>query len=300
MANALRLAALALLIIALSRPQWGSEAQRIPQEGLQVMIALDVSQSMLADDLKPNRLERARLEIMDLLARLDGDEVGLVLFSGASFIQVPLTADYHSLLSYVEGARPATISRPGTVIGEAIRTAMRGFDPRLPSQKVLIVLSDGEDSESDYLSAAREAANDNVLVYTIGFGTPEGAPVPETTANGEVLGVKRDPQGQQIISRLDEATLQAVAEAAGGSYYRASAGGGELDALLATIASLQTAESERRSERRAVERFQLFLFPALVAMIAAELIPEQRGSAVEVTNLWQRLRRRRFSGDVAQ
>ncbi len=167
-------------MIALARPQWGSEVREIEQEGLQVIVALDVSQSMLAEDVKPTRLDRAKLEIRDLTERLDGDEIGLVLFSGASFVQVPLTSDYLTALNYLDSADPSVISRPGTVIGEAIRTAMSGFDDELNNQKVLIVMTDGEDRETDPLAVAQEAADAGVLIYTIGFGTPEGQPVPET------------------------------------------------------------------------------------------------------------------------
>jgi Ca-activated chloride channel family protein len=137
----LRLLALTFLIIALARPQWGSEVREIDQEGLQVMVALDVSQSMLAEDVKPSRLDRAKLEITDLTERLDGDEIGLTLFSGASFVQVPLTTDYATALNYLDSASPGVISRPGTVIGEAINTATAAFDESLESQKVLIVMT---------------------------------------------------------------------------------------------------------------------------------------------------------------
>jgi Ca-activated chloride channel family protein len=210
--NALLLVALALFIFALARPQWGSEVREVKQEGLQVMVALDVSQSMLAQDIKPNRLERAKLEIADLMARLDGDEVGLVLFSGASFIQVPLTSDYFTALSYLDSANPGVISRPGTVIGDAIRTAALGFDPSLSSQKVLIVMTDGEDHETDPIAAAQEVADEGVLIYTIGFGTPEGEPIPVFDENNAIVDYKRDQAGEVVLSQLDESTLQAVAK----------------------------------------------------------------------------------------
>ena len=122
------LAAIVLLLVAMARPQWGAETQEIERKGVQVMVALDVSNSMLAEDVKPNRLERAKLEIADLMRRLGGDELGLVLFSGASFIQFPLTSDYATAQSFLDDARPTTISKPGTDIGDAVRTALRGFD----------------------------------------------------------------------------------------------------------------------------------------------------------------------------
>lgn len=272
----LRLAALTLFIFALARPQWGREVREIEQQGLQVMVALDVSQSMLADDIKPTRLDRAKLEIADLMERLDGDEVGLVLFSGASFVQVPLTSDYQTALNYMEGAGPSSISRPGTVIGDAIRTAKMGFDPELASQKVLIVMTDGEDRETDPIVAAQEAAGEDILIYTIGFGTPAGSPVPEVNQFGDVTGYKVDQSGEVVLSSLDETTLMTLAQTGNGKYYRATAGGDELDALLAEIDGLQEAQLQTRFETRYIERFQIFLALAVVAMIAGELIPDRR------------------------
>ncbi|MFN2140656.1 MAG: vWA domain-containing protein [Candidatus Promineifilaceae bacterium] len=271
----LRMLALTLLVIALARPQWGSEVREIEQEGLQVMIALDVSQSMLAEDIKPTRLDRAKLEIADLTERLDGDEIGLTLFSGASFVQVPLTSDYLTALNYLDSAGPDVISRPGTVIGEAIRTATNAFDDALDNQKVLIVMTDGEDRETDPLAAAQEAADAGVLIYTIGFGTPEGEPVPVTNEYGEVIDYKRDQNGEVVLSKLDEGTLQAIAQTGSGKYYRATADGRELDNLLGEIDNLQRAQLQSRFETTYIERFQIFLALALGALILAEFIPDR-------------------------
>jgi Ca-activated chloride channel family protein len=273
--NALQLIALAFFILALARPQWGSEVREIDQEGLQVMVALDVSQSMLAQDIKPTRLDRAKLEIADLMKKLNGDEVGLVLFSGASFIQVPLTSDYYSALSYLDSARPEVISRPGTVIGEAIRTAALGFDPNLSSQKVLIVMTDGEDHETDPLAAAQAIADEDVLIYTIGFGTAEGDPIPVLDENGSVIDYKRDQNGEVVLSMLDESTLQSIAQTGNGMYYRASADGSELQSLLSEIGNLQKDQLQSRFETTQIERFQIFLGIALALFVASELIPDR-------------------------
>lgn len=277
----LRLLALTFLVIALARPQWGSEVREIEQEGLQVMVALDVSQSMLAEDIKPTRLDRAKLEITDLTERLDGDEIGLTLFSGASFVQVPLTSDYLTALNYLDSAGPQVISRPGTVIGEAIRTATAAFDEQLDNQKILIVMTDGEDHETDPLTAAQEAADAGVLIYTIGFGTAEGEPVPVTNEFGEVIDFKRDQNGDVILSKLDEGTLQAIAQTGNGKYYRATADGRELDSLLGEIDDLQRAQLQSRFETTYIERFQLFLALALATLILAEFIPDRKAGREE-------------------
>jgi len=272
---ALGLFALAMLILAVARPQWGGETQQIDQKGLQMMVALDVSQSMLAQDIKPTRLDRAKLEVRDLARQLNGDEIGIVPFSGAAFVQVPLTSDYATALTYLQNADPSLISRAGTVIGDAIRTATAAFDPRLTSQKVLVVMTDGEDVESDPLAAAREAADNGVMIYTIGFGTPEGEAVPETDRSGRVLGAKQDAQGNPVISRMDEPTLQKIAETGGCKYYRATADGGELASLLAEIGGLQKAQLQSRQAVRLIERYQIFLALAFAALVLAELIPDR-------------------------
>jgi Ca-activated chloride channel family protein len=272
---ALTLFALAMLLVAIARPQWGSEVQAVDQEGLQVMVALDVSQSMLAQDIQPSRLDRAKLEIRDLTAQLEGDEIGIVPFSGAAFVQVPLTSDYTTALNYLQDAGPSLISRPGTVIGDAIRTAAAAFDPKLASQKVLVVMTDGEDVESDPLAAAREAAEQGVLIYTIGFGTPDGELVPETDSSGRVVGYKQDAQGNPVISRMDEATLRAIAEASGGQYYQATADGSELASLLAQIDGLQKAQLQSRQAVQMIERYQIFLALAFMALVLAQLIPDR-------------------------
>jgi Ca-activated chloride channel family protein len=269
------LIAFAFLVIALARPQWGAEVREVEQEGLQVMVALDVSESMLAEDLKPNRLEQAKLEINDLMNRLNGDEIGLVLFSGASFIQFPLTTDYGTARNYLDSVGPNSISRPGTAIGDAIRTAMTGFDPNLDSQKVLVIITDGEDHETDPIGAAQAAADEGIIIYTIGFGTPEGAPVPETDEWGNVVGAKQDAQGNTVISRLESGTLEEIAGIGHGRYFQASADGSELDALLAEIDTLQRTQLANRAETKMIERYQGFLFLAILALVLAELIPDR-------------------------
>ena len=294
--NVLMLISLGLFIIALARPQWGSEVREINQEGLQVMVALDVSQSMLAQDIKPTRLDRAKLEIADLMKQLDGDEVGLVLFSGASFIQVPLTSDYYTALTYLDSAHPSVISRPGTVIGDAIRTAMFGYDPNLSSQKVLIIMTDGEDHETNPIAAAQEIADEGVLIYTIGFGTPDGEPIPIMDENGSVIDYKKDASGEVVLSKLDEATLQSIAQTGNGAYYRASADGSELQNLLAEIDHLQKDQLQSRIETRYIERYQVFLALVLLLLVISELIPDRL-----VPSPLSRIRRKRGvqSSDIA-
>lgn len=265
-----------LALFALAHPQWGEEVQVVEQEGIQVMVALDVSESMLAEDLTPTRLDRAKLEISELMDKLNGDEIGLVLFSGAAFIQFPLTSDYDTARAFLQNARPGLISRPGTVIGQAIRTAMSGFDDNLSNQKVIVIMTDGEDHETDPIAAAQEAAEAGTLIYTIGFGSLEGEPIPQYDPAGNRAGFKQDANGNIVLSRLEEVELQRIAAAGGGRYYRSTADGSEIDAMAEQLDALQTAQLESRFETQKTERFQSFLLVALVALLVHELIPARK------------------------
>jgi len=198
-----------------------------------------------------------------------------VLFSGASFIQFPLTSDYATALTFLDNARPEVISRPGTAIGDAIRTAIGGFDVNRSSQKVIVLITDGEDHEGDALAMAQMAADQGVMIYTIGFGSPDGEPIPEYNRVGEVIGYKKDQSGEVVLSKLDEATLQEIAATGGGQYFRAAADGSELAALIGELGLLQRDELATHLEVRGIERFQIFLLAALVLMIVIEMIPDR-------------------------
>ena len=267
--------ALAMMLLALARPQWGTESQEVEQQGIEVMVALDVSNSMLAQDIKPDRLTRAKLEISELMDRLGGDEIGLVLFSGASFIQFPLTNDYATARSFLDNARPSVISKQGTNIGDAIRTALTGFDFDRSSQKVIVLITDGEDHSSDTLAMAQHAADQGVLLYTIGFGSSTGEPIPEYDAQGQVVGYKTDQQGEVVLSKLDEATLQQLADIGQGRYFHAANDGSELPALVTELNTLQKGDLSIQTERWNIERFQIFLAVGLITLLAAELIPDR-------------------------
>jgi Ca-activated chloride channel family protein len=270
--------AFASLLIALTRPQWGNQVQVVEQAGVQVMVVLDVSTSMLAEDLKPNRLTRAKLEISDLMAKLNGNEIGLALFSGASFIQFPLTSDYDTARAFLDNAWPGVISRPGTAIGDAIDTAMGGFDPQRNSQKVIVIMTDGEDHEADPVAVAQQAAENGAIIYAIGFGSGQGEPIPEFEPGGQRTGYKRDENGEVVLSRLDEVTLQQIALATSGRYLRAAADGSELDELVSELEDLQSEQLESRFETLRIERFQWFLLVGFLALLVAQFIPDRKGT----------------------
>lgn len=291
---ALWVAGLALLLIALARPQWGETKTNAPQQGVQVMVALDVSKSMLAEDVKPNRLARAKMEISDLMNHLKGDEIGLVPFSGSSFILFPLTSDYNTARSFLETARPGIISRGGTAIGDAIRTALTGFDPKRNSQKVIVVVTDGEDTESNALQAAQDAAKQGAMIYTIGFGSESGEFIPEYDENGNQIGVKQDKNGKPVKSALNQDALREIAAATGGRYFPATANGSELDALSAELDRLQKGDIISRETVEKHEQFQWFLAPALLLFLVGEMIPERKtrgGKPNAFAALWNNVTR---------
>jgi Ca-activated chloride channel family protein len=272
---ALWFAALIALIVALARPLWGTQVTVKVQEGVEVMIALDVSSSMLAEDIKPNRLARAKLTVEELMNRLGGNHVGLVIFSGAAFVQFPLTADFDTARLFLNAAGPGSISRPGTALAEAIRVALSGFPEQRATSRVILLLTDGEGHEGEPLVAAQDAAEQGVVIHAIGFGSPDGEPIPVRDPGGAVVGYKENAQGKTVLSRLDEITLQQIAGEAGGLYFRASAGGEEIDSIVEAIAALETGEQEGQFEVQGVERFEWFAGAALLALIADTLISDR-------------------------
>jgi len=278
----LRFVGAALVIIALARPQWGSYIEIVEQRGVQVMVVLDVSHSMLSQDVKPTRLDRAKLEISDLISRLRGDTVGIVLFSGASFIQFPLTSDYATARTYLNNANPKAILRPGTVIGEAIDTAMAGFNDQRVSQKVIVIMTDGENHEDDPIEAARQAGEHGAVIYTVGLGSPDGWPVEVYDEEGEVIGYHQDAEGRPILSRLDEGALERIAEAGRGRYFRAD-DPGALTGLHDEIESFQDEAFQSEFSETRVERYQVFLLAAALSLFLSEVLTDR---------LWLRSRRR--------
>ncbi len=279
MVRALTILALGLAILALARPQWGESVQTVEREGVQIIIALDISRSMLAEDIKPSRLVRAKLEIADLLQRLQGDEVGLVLFSGTAFLQFPLTFDYLSARNFIENANTEMITRQGTNIARAIEIASGGFNEELISQKVILIFTDGENQDGDAIRAARDAAKDGILIYTVGIGSADGEPIPLYTSKGRLTGYVQDREGNMVFSRLDEDTLISVAEAGGGGFIRLSGSSNAANQFIEELAALEKASVGSEVEVTKIERFQIFAFASVLLLIAGELIPDRRRTA---------------------
>ncbi len=264
-----------LMVLALAGPRWGSHFQEVRQKGVDVMIAVDVSPSMLVEDVKPNRLERARREIIDFLKIIQGDRVGLVAFSGAAFIQCPLTLDYAALEMFLNALQPDLIPVPGTDLGEAIKIALSSFDFKAETDKVILLITDGEDNEGQGFIAAREAKEKGIKIFVFGMGETSGGPVP--AGEGKV-GFKKDKYGKLILSKLEEDDLKKIASITGGAYVRSVAGDLDLDLLyFEGIRSLTDAKTlKSRKIRVFEERFMFFVLAAFMFLLLEGSISERK------------------------
>ena len=274
--SGLILLSVGFLVLALARPQFGTRVETITSEGQDVMVALDVSRSMLAEDVAPNRLERARLEIMRILQRLDGDRIGFVAFAGNAFVQSPLTVDYGAATLFLNAMSPDLIPIQGTNLGEALTVALDAFEEGTRDHRVLIVVTDGEDHEGQIDGALERALDQGVQIHTVGIGSLEGVPIPEFDASGVRSGFIRDDEGAVVTTQLDESTLERVAQATGGRYFPALGPGANLDPLIEEIMGREGRELEAREITQFDEQFQIFLGFALVLLLAEGLIPERR------------------------
>ena len=210
--------ALAAIIFAIAGPRYGEKLKEQKRKGVELIIALDISNSMLAEDIKPNRLENAKRAIWQLTNELDNDKIGLITFAGNSYIQVPITADYAVTRLMVSAVTPDMIEKQGTAIGSAIDLALNSFGPNEDESKVLVIITDGENHEDDPVEMAAEAADRGIVVHTIGMGLPKGAPIPKPNSND----FWKDREGSVVVSKLDEKTLQEIAAAGNGIYIRAN------------------------------------------------------------------------------
>ena len=270
------LAAVALLVTALARPQFGSRVETVRREGQDIVVALDLSASMTAEDIAPSRLDRARFAIADLIGRLEGDRVGLVAFAGEAFVQSPLTSDYGAAALFLNAMDPDMMSVQGTNLGQAVAVALDAFAETERRHRVLVLITDGEDHEGEVEEAVGRAVEAGVRIYTVGIGSTEGVPIPELDEAGRASGFRRDGDGTVVTTQLDEATLQAMAERTGGLYYRASPAGAELEALAAEVTGGEGQEFEAEQVTLFDEQYQIFLGLALALLAAEVLVPDRR------------------------
>lgn len=277
----LRVLALAMLVLALARPQWGFHWEEVRRKGLDLMVVLDTSRSMMASDIKPTRLQQAKWGVRDLLRNLHGDRVGLIPFAGSSILQCPLTIDYAAFTMTLDDVYAGIIPRGGTAIEQALRTALQAFPEDGAADRVILLITDGEDHEGDPLALLPELKEKNVRVYTIGIGTLEGEMVPAADGQGAYF---KDRQGQIVKTALKEDVLQKLALGTGGTYVRSAPGDTGLERVFnESINNLKRSEQETRTAKIYEERFVWAIAAALLLLAWEALLSDRRKPNAEET-----------------
>ncbi|MEI7500772.1 MAG: VWA domain-containing protein [Bacteroidota bacterium] len=266
--------AITSLIFALANPQTGSKLEKVKRKGIDLMICLDVSNSMMSQDIKPNRLERAKQSIVRLIDNLEGDRIGIIVFAGKAYTQLPITTDYAAAKMFIASINTNIVPTQGTAISEAIELAANSFGES-KHNKAIIVITDGEDHEGNVLEQADATVKKNITIYTIGMGLPEGAPIP-VFAGDIQTGYRKDRDGQTIMSKLDETLLQRVASVGKGMYVRATTSETGLNKIFDDISKIQKSEIEETQFSDYEDRFQYFVALALLLLILDLFIFERK------------------------
>lgn len=277
-----------LLIIAVSGPRIGSKLEEVEMKGREIIIALDVSNSMLAEDIKPSRLERSRQLINRMVDRMTNDKIGLIVFAGDAYTQIPITDDYPSVKMFLAGAGPDMVSKQGTAIGAAIKLAARSFttsdenaDPvQQAASQAIVVITDGENHEDDAVGEASSAAEKGIRVFTVGLGDPNGVPIPVSPGS---KANRRDNDGQVVVSKLNEKLLKEVAGAGKGAYIA----GDRINSLEDELEQLQKTELSSRVFSEYAERFQYFAGFALLFLLLESLIRSRKNPLLKRYNLFK-------------
>jgi len=274
--------ALIFLILGICNLQTGSKMQDVKREGADIMICLDVSNSMLAEDLKPNRLERAKQAIEQMIDKLQGDRLGIVVFAGEAYTQLPITIDYGSAKLFLNAITPNIIERQGTDISAAIQKATESFGKDEGKNKAIIVITDGEDHEEDAIKAAEEAGKAGISINTIGIGSDAGVPIPIYN-NGIPAGYRKDKEGNTVVTKLNEKLLQSIAGAANGVYVKANNADVGLDAVLDKVGELEKKQFEAKMYTDYEDQFQWFIAASLLFLLIEFIISER------INNWWRKL-----------
>jgi Ca-activated chloride channel family protein len=275
------------LVFGLANPQIGSKLHKVERKGSDLVIALDVSNSMLAQDIRPDRLSRAKQALSRLIDRLEGDRIGIVVFAGKAYSQLPITSDYSAAKMFLNTISTEIVPVQGTAIADAISLSIDSFEDD-DHGKAIIVMTDGENHEGDAVEAARKAAEKGINVYTIGMGLPDGAPIPEFNSRKQLIGYKKDSQGNVIISKLNETMLRQIAAAGNGKFILASNRSGGLEQILDEINQLEKTEFESRMFSDYEDRFQYFIAAALLFIVLEFFIFERRNKLTERIKIFTR------------
>lgn len=261
-------------VIMLARPQFGSKIEEVKKQGVEVVIALDVSNSMLAEDIQPDRLTRAKQALTRLIDNLDNDRIGLIVFAGDAYTQIPVTTDYVSAKMFLSTINPNMVPKQGTAIGNAIDLGMRSFSSGEGKSKAMIIITDGENHEDDPVEIASEAAKTGIVIHTIGIGSPDGVPV-AVAVNGRKDFLK-DAEGNTVITKLDEDILKKIAIAGGGSYVRASNTSLGLDEIFGDIKKMKKDELQSTMYTEYNDQFQIFAALALFFLLIDYIIMDRK------------------------
>jgi Ca-activated chloride channel family protein len=264
--------ALAFLIIALARPQFGSKLREVKQKGIEMIIALDVSNSMMATDISPNRLERAKQAINSLVNKMHDDQIGLIIFAGDAYTQLPITSDYVSAKLFLSNVNTDIVSRQGTAIGQAINLGVNSFTQNEEPSKAIVIISDGENHEGDAIEAAKAATEKNIKIYTIGIGSTEGSLIPLRDGRGFVT----DREGNPVTTRMNAEMLNDIAQAGGGKFFRATNTNLGLSDLYSELKKLEKAEIQKQVYSEYDEQYSYFVIAALLLLLADILILERK------------------------
>lgn len=268
------LLALTCIIIGIARPQFGSKLKTEKRKGIELIIALDVSNSMMAEDIQPNRLERAKRAISQLVDKLSNDKIGLIVFAGDAYTQLPITADYVSAKLFLSSISPQMVPTQGTAIGAAIELGVKSFSPQFTGSKAMIIITDGENHEDDAIGAATAAAKDGIVVYTLGMGLPQGGPIPDFSNGRKTF--RKDKDGNFIVTKLDEQMLQKIAEAGNGAYIRANNAQVGLNNLLSEVNKMEKSELESQIYADYADQFQYFIGLGLFLILLDFMILERK------------------------
>lgn len=269
------LLALTCLIFAAANPQVGTKMQEVKQTGIDVFILLDVSNSMMAEDIKPNRLEKAKYQISNLINKLQGDRIGLIIFAGQAYVQIPLTTDYSAANLFLSAVDVNSVPSQGTAIASAINLATVSFDT-LSTKKVIIIITDGEDHEGDVEKAVENTESREIMIYTIGLGSQAGVPIPILNNRNQLVGFKKDSQGNTVLTKLDEEVLKRIAIDGNGKYYRGTNYEDYLDKIYTELSELEQTEFGVKKVTDYEDRFYFFLIPALILLVLELFISEKK------------------------
>jgi Ca-activated chloride channel family protein len=276
---------LSFLILGICNLQTGSKMKDVKREGADIMVCLDVSNSMLAQDLSPNRLERAKIALENMINKLQGDRLGIIVFAGEAYVQLPITTDYGTAKLFLESINTKIVPVQGTNIADAINKAVESFGKDEGKNKAIVVITDGENNEEAQASAvdaAEEAAKKNIVIHTIGVGSESGVPIPNII-DGVMSGYKKDNAGNTVVTKLDSKILQDISSASNGVYVQASSSDIGLDNILDKIAELDKKQLESKMYSDYEDQFQWFLGAALLFLVFESFLSER------ISKLWKKL-----------